>query len=336
FIYWKRRFPDNWLLFLLVVAIVLPPVYFISSVAVWWFAPPTPQQPLSQLLRTEWKFPIVATWVFSLFSYLYRATRDRLECRNRELESSVKQGAAQLELQQQELQRAREIQQSLLPKEIPRLAGFEVAGAWRPARTVSGDYFDVVKLNDHKLGICIADVAGKGISAALLMANVQAAVRTLAAGAASPAELCDKVNNLLHENVAVGKFVTFLYGVLDGETRTLVYCNAGHLFPILISHGTYRMLDGNGAVLGVFPSWHYENTEVQLDPGDRILFFTDGITEAMDSYEREFGESSLGTLAQAYASCSASALNSLLLDKVSSFCGAHFHDDATLLVIAAK
>ena len=115
------------------------------------------------------------------------------------------------------MQRASEIQRSLLPKEIPQLAGFEVAGAWRPARTVSGDYYDVFKLGEGKLGICIADVVGKGVSAALMMANVQAAVRAYASSAESPAQLCVKVNSLLCENLATGKFVTFLYGVLDSD-----------------------------------------------------------------------------------------------------------------------
>ncbi len=169
----------------------------------------------------------------------------------------MEKGAEQLEKQEQELQRAREIQQSLLPKKIPQLAGFEVAGAWRPARTVSGDYYDVFKLDDHKLGVCIADVVGKGVSAALLMANVQAAVRAFAGSAESPAQLCAKVNSLLCENLATGKFVTFLYGVLDSETRTLEYCNAGHVYPILISAGATRTLDRGGAALGVFPKWEY-------------------------------------------------------------------------------
>jgi len=335
FLYWKRRFPYNWLLFFLALAIVLPPVYVISTVVVWRYAPPSPQS-LSHLLWTGWKFPVVVTVVFSVLSYLYSISRDKLESRNRDLERSVKQEAKELELHQQELQRAREIQLSLLPKEIPQLSGFELAGSWRPALTVSGDYFDVVRLNDHKLGICIADVAGKGVSAALLMANVQAAVRAFAASAASPAELCGKINLLLHENVAVGKFVTLFYGILDGETRTLVYCNAGHPDPILISHDTYRALDHGGAVLGVFPAWHYENATVRLESGDRVLFFTDGITEATCSDEWEFGEKNLVSLAQAHLKDSASALSSLLLDGVSSFCDSHFQDDATLLVVAAK
>ncbi len=168
-----------------------------------------------------------------------------------------------------------------------------MAGAWRPAREVSGDYYDVFKLDEHKLGFCIADVVGKGVSAALLMANVQAAVRAFASSAESPAQLCAKVNKLLCENLATGKFVTFLYGVLDSETRTLEYCNAGHVYPILVSAGVTRTLDQGGAVLGVFPTWEYENAKIEFRPGDRLLLVTDGITEASDADEQEFGEEKL-------------------------------------------
>jgi sigma-B regulation protein RsbU (phosphoserine phosphatase) len=122
---------------------------------------------------------------------------------------TVERGSAQLEMQEQELQRAREIQQSLLPKEIPQLPGFQVAGAWLPARTVGGDYYDVMRLGENKIGVCIADVVGKGVSAALLMANVQATVRAFARESESPAWVCDRVNKVLCGNIADGKFVTF-------------------------------------------------------------------------------------------------------------------------------
>lgn len=333
--YSKRSFPFNWLVFLPTLLALTVPVYLISSVIVWLVAPPTPQT-LSHLILTGWKFPFLVTFVFGFVSFLYHTTKDRLEERNRELERSVKRGAAQLEKQEEEMQRASEIQRSLLPKEIPQLAGFEVAGAWRPARTVSGDYYDVFKLGEGRLGICIADVVGKGVSAALMMANVQAAVRAYASSAESPAQLCAKVNSLLCENLATGKFVTFLYGVLDRETHTLDYCNAGQIYPILVSQGCTKSLDHGGAVLGVFPAWEYESAQINFRVGDRLLLVTDGITEASDRDEQEFGEEELAKAALACSKRTSEEMCDALLNQVSAFCDAHFQDDATLLVIAAK
>jgi sigma-B regulation protein RsbU (phosphoserine phosphatase) len=291
---------------------------------------------LSNLIETAWKFPFVATFIFGFVSFLHQTTKNRLEKRNQELEQSVKQGAAQLEKQEEEMQRASEIQRSLLPKEIPQLAGFEVAGAWRPARAVSGDYYDVFKLDGGRLGLCIADVVGKGVSAALMMANVQAAVRAYAGSAESPAQLCTKVNSLLCENLATGKFVTFLYGVLDSETRTLDYCNAGQVYPILISQGNVRALNHGGAVLGVLPKWEYENAKIEFRAGDRLLLVTDGITEASGADDVEFGEEKLAEAALQVSKRTAAEMCDALLSEVSAFCDSHFRDDATLLVIAAK
>ena len=276
------------------------------------------------------------TFVASVLIFLYQTRKEKLERRNTELQRSVELGTAQLEMQEQELQRAREIQQSLLPKEIPQLSGFEVAGIWRPARAVSGDYYDVFKLGGHKLGICVADVVGKGVSAALLMANVQAAVHAFASETESAAWLCGRVNTLLYENIATGKFVTFFYGVLDGNARTLQYCNAGNPYPVLVSRGQTSTLEKGGAVLGVFPSWTYEDVTIELWPGDRLLLFTDGITEASGPDDEEFGEANVAEFARANSSRSAGELNSRLLAHVSAFCGDHFQDDATVVVIAAN
>jgi sigma-B regulation protein RsbU (phosphoserine phosphatase) len=287
-------------------------------------------------MRTGWRLPFLVTFVFGFLSFLYHTTKERLVRRNVELQQSVERGTAQLEMQEQELERAREIQQSLLPKNIPQLSGFEVAGAWQPARSVSGDYYDVLQLGGHRLGICIADVVGKGVSAALLMANVQAAVRAFASSSESPAQVCGKVNRLLCENIARGKFVTFLYGILDGDARTFQYCNAGHLYPILASGGSVRTLEQGGAVLGVFPAWTYEDSKIELKAGDRLLLFTDGITEASDANDQEFDETRIASFAKANSALSASELNSRLLAQVTAFCGAQFRDDATLLVIAAN
>ena len=335
YLYEERPFPYNWLIFLpLLLALVLP-IYLISSLIVWALAPPTPQTYL-HLIRTGWRLPFLVTFVFGALAFLYHQAKDRLERRNVELQHSVESGTAQLEMQEAELQRAREIQQSLLPKQIPQITGFEVAAEWLPARTVSGDYFDVLRLDDHRLGICIADVVGKGVSAALLMANVQAAVRAFASGSESAAQVCDSVNRLLCENIATGKFVTFLYGILDGDEHTFQYCNAGHLFPILVTTGASRIEEQGGAVLGVFPAWKYENSSIQLIAGDRLLLFTDGITEATDANGREFEEGSIAAFAKANCLLASNELTRQLLARVTAYCDGQFQDDATLVVIGAK
>jgi phosphoserine phosphatase RsbU/P len=332
--YAERSFPANWAFFLAILLLLLAPVYVLSSLVVWLLAPPSPQT-LDHLLMTGWKFPFLITFVFGVLIFLYRDTKEKLQRRNVELQRSIEVGAAQLEAQDQELQRARDIQQSLLPKEVPQLPGFEVSGVSQPARAVSGDYYDVLRLSEHRLGVCIADVAGKGISAALLMANVQAAVHAFAGDSTSPCEVCTKVNSLLHENIAIGKFVTLLYGILDSEDRSFQYCNAGHLYPILVRAGSTLTPNHGGAVLGVFPAWNYRDSKIQLEAGDRMLLFTDGITEASDAQGREFEEGSIAAFAESNRTLSAIELRNRLLAKVTSFCGARFQDDATLLVIAA-
>jgi len=330
-----RPVAQKWLVFLGALVVLSLPIYLITSVIVWRLAPPTPQS-LEQLIRTGWKFPFLVIFVFGVLLLLYTETKERLEQRNAELQRSVELGAARIEMQEQELQRAREIQQSLLPKDIPQLPGFDVATAWQPAREVGGDYFDVLRLGENRLAICIADVVGKGVSAALLMANVQAAVRAFARDSESPAWVCDRVNSVLCGNIAAEKFVTFFYGVLDAKGRTLQYCNAGHPPPILVSSDSTLQLPAGGAVLGVFPTWRYEDATVPLNAGDRLLLFTDGITEAPGTDGREFGEENLAVLAKANRASPASELNARVLAQVNHFCRGKFQDDATLLVVAVN
>ena len=332
---YEKPTPYDWLIFLAVLCVLTLPVYALSSAIVWWLAPPAPQS-LGHLITTGWKMPILITLVYGVLNFLYGKTRARLERRNVELQGMVQAGAARLEIQEEELQRAREIQESLLPKEIPQLPGFEVASAWQPARAVGGDYFDVLKLGENRLAICIADVSGKGVPAALLMANVQASLRASVRDLDSPARVCSIINGMLCKSIAADKFVTFFCGVLDAASRTFRYCNAGHPYPILVSSGAVRTLDQGGAVLGVLPDWTYEDSSVDLISGDRLLLFTDGITEAEGPQGEEFGMEKVAAFAKAHAANSAARINQQLLAQVSDFCGAQFRDDATLLVLAVK
>lgn len=335
FLYDGRKPAQYWLILLLLIA-VLTPIGVLASILLVYRIQSF-GMPFLQFAKTSWKFPLVATFAFAISWHVYRTTRTRLERHNRELQKAVEAEVAQRELQEQELQRAREIQQSLLPKDIPQLSGFEIAGAWEPARVVGGDYFDVIKLGDTKVGICIADVVGKSVSAALLMANVQATVRAFASEATTPAQLCTRVNSVLCNNIASGKFVTLFYGVLDANGSRLQFTNAGHLRPVLIkSSGALEELDNGGALLGVFPTWSYEDSSLQFTSGDRLILFTDGITEAMNGSGEEFGEHRLMQAAKELRTRPASELNAELLQRVKAFCNAQLHDDATLIVIAAR
>jgi phosphoserine phosphatase RsbU/P len=290
-----------------------------------------------QFLSTGWKFPAVANVIFGMAFFIHQATTCRLEDRNRQLEQTIELKTAERELDAEELKQAREIQQGLLPKDLPQLSEFEIAGAWEPASLVGGDYYDVIKLGKDKLAICIADVVGKGISAALLMANVQAAVRAFATATASPAYVCSRINSVLCANIATGKFVTLFYGVLDASSRILQYTNAGHLRPILIGNdGNVKRLENGGALLGVFPDWEYEDSTVELDPGDLLMAFTDGITEAMDADGEEFGEERLIQVARKTGEQSMEDLKTQLLGSVQEFCNFRMGDDATLILIAAS
>lgn len=331
----KRPFAYGWPSFLVLLVILILPVYVISSVMVWWLAPPSPQS-LSHLLLTGWNFPCLITFIFGILNFQYDKTRYHLERRNVELQDAIKTHTTQLETQEQDLQRALEIQRALLPKNIPQVEGFEIAGAWQPARVVGGDYYDVLTLSATRRGVCIADVVGKGVSAALLMANLQAAVHAFAQDAPSPAWLCTRVNAVLCSNIAEGKFVTFFYGVLDAATRRFEFCNAGHVPPLLVDDaGSIRRLPAGGLVLGMFDSAEYADATVSVAPGDRLLLFTDGITEAFSPAGEEFGEERVAAVGTRHRTLSAEDLTQLLLHEASDFCKGQFHDDATLVVIAA-
>ena len=225
---------------------------------------------------------------------------------------------------------------ALLPRNIPEVSGFEIAAASQAAQTLSGDYFDVLDLGQGKLALSIGDVIGKGVPAALLMSNVQATVRALAAPFTQPAELAGKLNQSVRRNTTQGKFVTFFCGILDSRSGTLTYTNAGHCAPIVVrSTGAVERLEAGGAVLGVFSRWSYEQASVTLWPGDRLLLFTDGITEAENPAQEEFGEARLVALAVKRSQDSAARMKDQILAEVEQFAEGQKQDDATIVVIAS-
>jgi sigma-B regulation protein RsbU (phosphoserine phosphatase) len=333
-LYTGRKPLQQWAAYLGLLLVCTPFMVTMATVVVFWLMA-GPADSFSDWLLHGWKFPSLATVSFGTLAQVYHVVTRRLEERNQELAQKVESDAEQLNLQAEELKRAREIQQALLPKQIPQLDGFQIAGTWEPARLVGGDYFDVIRLSDTKLGICIADVVGKSVPAALLMANVQAAVRAFASESASPAWLCERVNAVLCGNIAPEKFVTLFYGVLDAGHKTLHYTSAGHPPPILLrASGQARQLEIGGAVLGVFPDWKYETSFVQLAPRDRLILFTDGITEAARPGGEQLGEQGLVRLLEALPDQPPPKLNATLLANVKHFCASHLQDDATLICIA--
>jgi sigma-B regulation protein RsbU (phosphoserine phosphatase) len=256
------------------------------------------------------------------------------------LRTQIEQGRSrrrQLQDEEQELKDVEAVQRGLLPKEIPQLAGYEISGAWQPVQVVGGDCFDIYALSEVKLVMSIADVSGKGMPAALLMSNLQAALKAMASEAVPPEQICAKVNRIIHGNVSPGRFITAFYGLLDGSCNRLLYTNAGHNAPILVRRdGSWLRLSEGGAPLGLFPNGSYVGGEVQLAAGDRLVLFTDGVTEVSSAAGEEFGEDRLLRILLDNRHLSARELQERIMAEVAIFSGGQFEDDATLVVVAVK
>ena len=261
----------------------------------------------------------------------------------RKLRHQIEQGQArrrQQGLEHQlklELDEAREIQRGLMPRRMPQLRGFSLASAWQPAHTVSGDYLAAFKFDEAHASLCVADVAGKGFPAALLMSNLQAALKSLTSERIAPSELCLKLNRIMCGNTPLRKFVTCFYGDLDVSSRKLTFTNAGHNPPMLMrGRGECVRLDEGGPVIGAFCESSYVQQEIQLHEGDKLLLFTDGVTEARDASGDEFGEHRLQEFLREFRGSNAAELRTQILNSVTQFCGDIFDDDATLMVVIAE
>jgi sigma-B regulation protein RsbU (phosphoserine phosphatase) len=236
---------------------------------------------------------------------------------------------------QEELNLARDIQGNLLPKETPRPAGYDIAGKSVPAKEVGGDYYDFLAVEENRLAFCLGDVSGKGLPAALLMANLQAAIRGQALAGTSPTSCLEKVNTLLFRSTSPEKFATMFFGCLDTLDHVLHYCNAGHNYPLLIRDGVKPLrLSAGGLALGCLESFPFEEATVEMLPGDRLIVFSDGISEAVNHADEEFSEARIFELVAANRGASAAELIDKILQEVSRHAaGQPQMDDMTLVVI---
>jgi serine phosphatase RsbU (regulator of sigma subunit) len=234
---------------------------------------------------------------------------------------------------EQELSSARYIQQSLLPKEMPSLKGWQIENFYQPAREVGGDLYDFVPLPDGRVGIVIGDVTGKGMPAALMMATTCAMIRAAAPGAASPGEILALVNNLLHVHISPGMFATCFYAVLDPAGSRLCFANAGHDIPYLSRNGEIIELRATGMPLGLLPDQSYPELELRVEKEDEILFYTDGLVEAHSPEREMFSFPRLQNLMRNNGH--ADGLIEFLLDELQNFTGEGWdqEDDITLVMM---
>jgi sigma-B regulation protein RsbU (phosphoserine phosphatase) len=234
-----------------------------------------------------------------------------------------------------ELNFAHEVQQALFPRRLPSGAGLEFSTVCIPASGISGDYYDVLQLPDGRLIFAIADISGKGISAAILMANLQALLRTLAVASPSPAEVCRKLNNHLYQVTDAAKFATVFYAEWHPAERRLHYVNAGHNPPILLGSHNGQRLDQGGVPLGLFPDYEFKMGELVLQPMDMLVLYSDGITEAATKDGEEFGEARLEAVISDNRHAPVAEIRERVLQAVRNWSGKDPEDDMTLVIVRA-
>lgn len=236
---------------------------------------------------------------------------------------------------QSELAIASEVQNQLFPRGAPPTRTIELMGSCEPARSVSGDYYDYLCLPNGDLAVAIGDVAGKGISAALLMASIQSIMRTQLAQATtySTAGIVAQLNRQLYAATAPEKYATFFFGIYDENNRMLTYTNAGHLSPLLICGGSVKPLEVTGTVVGLFPSMTYEERSIRICDGDILIAYTDGITEPENAYGEEFGAERLAETILRYQNAEPCEIVARTMESVKQWSTApELPDDMTVLI----
>jgi len=255
----------------------------------------------------------------------------------REIEAQRRAVAEKLEAERrvaQELEIAKQVQANLFPQTLPSLSTLEFSGVCLPARHVGGDYYDFLQLGLERLGLVIGDISGKGIAAALLMANLQANFRSQCAiTVGEPLRLLCSVNQLFCENTADAAFATVFFAEYDNATRHLRYANCGHLPPLLLhDDDSLERLPATATIMGVFKDWDCSLAECQLSPGDTLVLYTDGITESFSPAGEEFGEERLIETLRQNCKLSSSELTAAIVDQIQQFSPHEQHDDITLII----
>ncbi len=236
---------------------------------------------------------------------------------------------------QEEVRLAARIQHDLLPHAAPEIPGYELTGKNIPAQEVGGDHFDFIPIDDNRVAICLGDVSGKGLPASLLMSNLQATLRSQTLASPSPKVCVEQSNKLLYRSTGPEKFVTLFYCVLDYRNHTLTFSNAGHEFPFLLSaDGTSRRLETGGLAVGMLEDFPFAEETVTLAPGDTLVIYSDGISEAMDTNLSQFGDARLSTVLAAHSNRPAGEVVDQIISSVRSHVGsAPQMDDITLVVM---
>ena len=268
-------------------------------------------------------------------SWILVRSRTRAERTSKDLEEANKELETFYHSVEQELRMARRIQHALLPKDLPELESWKIAYHYQPAREVGGDFYDFLRLDDGRLGLVIGDVSGKGMAAALVMANTQSVLRAVARRAGvTPGQVLQEANELMYAYMPPNMFVTCFYGVLDPKSGRLLYANAGHNLPCERHDRQVDELRARGMPLGLMPGMHYEEEEAVLAAGDDLLFYSDGLVEAHDPKGEMFGSSRLQGLMKAHRSGDSSLIN-FLLSELTRFTGKNWYqeDDITLVTL---
>jgi serine phosphatase RsbU (regulator of sigma subunit) len=275
------------------------------------------------LLSHTYSQPLVPYWnalvmlgFFLIISFILSELKERIEKENK---------------------MALKIQEDLLPKHLPQLNEFDIYAKWIPTSFVSGDHYDIIEFEGNNYGICIADVSGHGVPAALLMSNLQSALRIITNATRSPKKICSQLNQFYVASVEKGKFISFFFGVLNTNDKTFIYSNAGHPPPVIIRKSFDKLyLDGGGLLLGVKENAEYSEKTVNLTVGDKIIFYTDGLVETKNNKGELFGEKKLLESCLNSENLSSKKLIEKVVLDASKFSNNYFDDDVTLLVVSVK